>query len=102
MKFYQIAWKGNLPGNIEFPCIVLTSNSWDDYGYRTTFDFEYYDEHGDIKFQNKAGIKILNKDSEVTNLTASFSGLPKQYCSLGQSLEYYSQLYSLGQSIYSA
>lgn len=48
MRFYYVAWREfrrhgsySLPDSSEFPCVVLIANSWDDYGYRTTFDIAY-------------------------------------------------------------
>jgi predicted ATPase len=101
MKIYYRAWKDPLPHSIEYPCVVLTGNSWDDYGYHTTFDFSYYNDEGydDFTFTH-VNIKILQKGEKVTQIPREFEQLDQGFCSLGQSLEYYLQLSSLERPIY--
>lgn len=73
-----------------YPCFVLTKKKWDDFGYTTQFDVEYY-ENARKKF-SIGSTKIVDKEDEETVLPSSFNSLNNSFCSLGQSNEYYSAL----------
>lgn len=103
MNFYHLSWGDYrrsgiraLKGKAIFPCMLLISNSWDDYGYRTTFDVAYFTDVDTEVFDFSAGIKILQRTNEETYLRKHFVQLSNDYCSLGQSLEYYRTLSKLG------
>lgn len=89
-----------MPTDAKYPCLVLVTNSWNDWGYRTLFKLFYYQdkddrtEIGDIKILDGNLQKPEDKES-VTKLKSHFFKLPSGYGSLGQSLEYYSQMKSL-------
>lgn len=98
MKFYQHAENVNPPRNATFPCVVLARNTWDDFGYKTTFSSRYYSS---ARKSTKLGeVKILQRGELQTSVSEQFSQLDESYCSLGQSLEYYQTLLSLGRRIY--
>lgn len=90
MKFYTKDYKAKLTENASFPCLVLITNSWDDYGYKTTFKLFYHTTYSDrIEIGD---VKILDLETKTTILKESFSKLPSNQGSLGQSLDYYSNL----------
>ncbi|QQR42401.1 AAA family ATPase [Myxococcus xanthus] len=70
------------------PCVVLLHNhQWNDYGYRTNFHIYFFDEHGTR--HSLGDVKILQHHAFYTRLPSSFETLGEQFCSLGDSLEYY-------------
>lgn len=79
----------------DFPCVQLSTDNWNDYGYRTTFHATYYDENG--ASLNLGVIKILTRgnDNFQTVLEGKFQKLNDNFCSLGQTMEYYKILNSL-------
>ncbi len=82
------------------PCVILRKDNWNDFGYLTLFTLSYLDkdkdEH-DIGF-----IKITDGKSTSIHgkLEASFEKLPKNFYSLGQSVDYYENLRRLDRSVY--
>lgn len=97
MRFYKVSstYPYARPGNAVYPCVTLSHDPWDDYGYETTFHLRYYPELGTAKFKHR--IKILHKTEKTTPLPESpfFRLDPALYCSLGESLEYYEALSEL-------
>lgn len=82
------------------PCVILAEDNWNDYGYVTMFHARYVDEFGN---EHPLGdVKILNFENTVTSsvISKNFTQLVQGYVSLGQSPEYYENLYKLGKSIY--
>ncbi|MGC4102340.1 AAA family ATPase [Ferruginibacter sp.] len=75
-----------------YPCLVLSKNSWDDYGYKTSFDlFHYKDATNRIEIGQ---VKILHAIEKSTSVESDFDKLDSAYCSLGTTLEYYKRLKS--------
>lgn len=73
---------------------LLQDMDWNDYRYVTTFVVRYLDAAGN---QSELGrTKILQRGQKTTVLPKEFKSLPKEFCSLGQSLEYYQALLELG------
>ena len=98
MKFYQQDRAINPPQDAIFPCLVLTTDSWDDYHYRTTFVAHYYStSRGAVKLGE---VKILQRGEIITAVPEEFEQLDDSYCSLWQSLEYYQKLVRLGRKVY--
>lgn len=97
MKYYLFTSKSKVSDIREFPAIVLRRDSWDDFGYKTTLDLTFYPsdkENG----RNLGHIKIIhsNDNTGYTHFEQEvFDGLNDEYCSLGQSLEYYQSLKEL-------
>jgi len=84
-----------------YPCVVLVRDNWDDFGYKTTFySYVYLNK----KRKKKLGVvKILsvNQTSGYTNIKGDLSeGLSGDYCSLGGDIDYYTELFKLGDEIY--
>ena len=67
--------------------ILLVTNKWDDYGFKTTFDMQYIDESGKDIYIGTIKIARTNMDDQE-NITASF--IPKEFDSLPN--EFYSIL----------
>ncbi|MEU1238371.1 AAA family ATPase [Micromonospora aurantiaca] len=81
--------------------VLLRRDSWDDYGFKTTFSVEVY--HPSKEMNDIGTVKVLRKGQQggYTLLPArSFEELGVLYCALGQSLSYYEALYALGPSVY--
>ncbi|PFB62840.1 ATP-dependent nuclease [Bacillus cereus] len=90
MKFYVMSKKDDLHlKNKTTPCIVLFTNSWNDYTYETLYKAVYYTKSGtDIELGE---VKILHKTEKISRemIPKEFEQLSGEYCSLGQSLMYY-------------
>lgn len=75
--------------------LMITSNDWDDYSYRSTFYLEFFDgkEYKDI-----GELKIIDSTRDVGKVLfeSGNNGLDDNYCSLGQSKNYYLNLRELG------
>ncbi len=98
MKFYIRKYRERHPDlkNI----LVLTSNTWNDYGTVSLFTLGYVDESGD--YREIGETKILSTtDAEkrpltvnsVTSFSKPFSALDNRFISLGQTEGYYSNIY---------
>jgi len=73
-----------------FPAFKLKEYRWDDYGYKTRYKLIYYKEPNQPK--DIGVVKIMKRDSDVTygSIISGCEELGSDYCSLGQSLSYYS------------
>lgn len=99
MKFYTIRFSNNfsIPEFLEsYPCVVLMSDNWNDFGYETYYHFYYILKENISEYIGAS--KILNKDNCCTrfNIPSEFEYLDKSvYCSLGQNLKFYESLISI-------
>lgn len=97
MKFYVRAYREQIKQDIEFPCFILVSNNWDDYGFKTTFQLQYYQTREERFIVGE--LKIMDIDLEekegFTKLNESFPNLEDNFASLGSSIEYYEKLNEL-------
>ncbi len=79
----------------------LEANNWDDFGFKSTFHLVVYDANG--KEHDIGGIKIgyAGQESGWTQekLPNEFSVLDKVFFALGQSDEYYQNIYSLDEEL---
>lgn len=76
--------------NLIYPCFVFTKYNWDDFGYKTQYDIEF---HKSQKLNYKIGtVKFYNKKNDNGELPTNFTSLEEDFCSLGQSNKYYSNL----------
>lgn len=74
----------------EYPCIVLTTDHWDDYREaETLFHSCFY--LNSREYTNLGDVKIMSTKSTVTRnvIEKSFTQLDDSYCSLGQDVSYY-------------
>jgi predicted ATPase len=85
----------------EYPHVMLVQDNWDDYGYRTTFRATLHltsDESVDL-----GNVKILHR-AQTEGYTPmprqAFQDLGSDYCSLGDNLGYYEELFKRGRQIY--
>lgn len=82
------------PRVFTYPTAILTNDNWDDFGYKTLFYATLHlskNESIDL-----GGVKILRYDYPVepftTKLEKRSMRLDAQFCSLGDSLDYYERL----------
>lgn len=87
-------WREVLAANVR-DVFALTTDNWDDFGYKTQFHLAYIAADGS---ETRIGaLKILQRAkngdiAERTALPATFSELPEEFISLGQEDEYYLEL----------
>ena len=82
-------------GQFEYPCFKLYYDRWNDYGFITQMDITY---HSSVNSGVSIGqVKVMKKGALVTwdTLQDKFTSLSNEYCSLGQSAEYYHTLRSI-------
>ncbi|OIQ19965.1 MAG: hypothetical protein BM556_05610 [Bacteriovorax sp. MedPE-SWde] len=77
---------------------LLVRDNFDDYTYKTTFLMFYLrkNKKNDLEVVNVGEVKILQLHSNVTELDESFSSLSNEFCSIGDSIDFYYNLKSLG------
>jgi predicted ATPase len=78
--------------NLQFPCIILESDSWNDFWYRTTFSVFFCLNSESIERIGRT--KILQDWKTTTEVPESFKQLSDEYCSLFQTEEAYRKLNS--------
>ena len=86
------------PVNIHGKHLLLKKHDWDDYSYKSTFLLTYFDGTSD-KYIGE--LKIIDKNIEEgrVNVESGIEQLNDNFCSLGQSKEYYSNLRKLSGKI---
>lgn len=90
LKFYNIIPNFSPSYEVEFPILVLMKDRWDDYGYRILYKLFLCKSR--LESVEIGTIKILDKRTSNTALPETFTQLDNNYCSLGQSLEFYENL----------
>ena len=82
-----------------FPHIKLLTDFFVDFGNQTLF-IMYYRKNEKNPYKAIGKIKILNSNEYVVRkiIPIQFERLSKEFCSLGQSVEYYSRLRELNSS----
>ncbi len=85
------------PGN-RFPYVLFHEDLWDDYHHKTMYDC-YLHLNADSEALDLGPVKILDRKSDYTHLPDNFSSLEENYCSLGQSVEYYKTLRTLDKEL---
>lgn len=95
---YQTGTSNTKPQTV--PSFILLSTTWDDYGVKTKYGLNYYDENG--KWHYIGSVKIIkdeysDSDDLVTRkeLNTPFTDIGNSYCSLGQETAYYDTLKKL-------
>lgn len=73
-------------------CFLLESIRWDDYGHKTSFDLNYFDYNGNKRYVGKVKICKKRENTTLNVIPKEFSSLDKDYCSLGQDINYYSNI----------
>lgn len=101
MRFVVKFRSGNSPTTSHYPHAVLVQDTWDDYGYRTTFHVSLHISADET--YNLGSIKIIEvgRTSGYTEIpNRPFEELPASHASLGADLSYYETLYKLGRDIF--
>lgn len=83
--------------------IYLKEDSWDDYGYHTTYEFYYYDMQGNVLLHDY--IQVYNKKMEEKALVGrtyvrdfipeEIIQLDENFCSIGRNIGFYQKLKNL-------
>ncbi|WP_337911498.1 ATP-dependent nuclease [Vibrio cholerae] len=76
-----------------YPIFSLTTDSWNDFGTVCTFNLRYHTSKTDVVHIGE--IKILQKGKDHTVLPPEFPNLDSEYISLGQSIDFYKNLYNV-------
>lgn len=97
IKITKSTWK---PFKGEYRnALLLYSDNWNDYGYRTLYHVVYCDSNGEVK--EIGSVKIYctsmddaeNENKSVHNyMKEKIVDLDESFCSLGQSMNYYTNL----------
>lgn len=85
-KYYQKSPKENWT----YPCLVFEKRSWNDDGNYNSFDLYYYFDRYNRDLIGP--IKVININSNDTELKDGFKQIEADYCSLGQTIEFYRNL----------
>jgi predicted ATPase len=98
MIFKVVPWRTPIATRSEEPVVFLTRDSWNDYGFNTTFHAKLVTKSDLVDLGT---VKILHVDQESgpTPIYPTFMELPNTYCSLGQTMSYYESLKSLNDPI---
>lgn len=101
MKFYNFPYtrfpKDHLP-ELQVPCVMLISDSWDDFGYETYFGTYFISENREMI--QLGGLRVLDRERNCTILEDEFTKLGDKFCSLAASMDFYEKLSNLGKDIY--
>jgi ABC-type multidrug transport system ATPase subunit len=97
MRFYVLGRFQKLPRTAPRPCLSLTADNWNDFGYLTLFTLKYCTADKEIEL----GLVKISNDQQprVTKLDEEFDQLPANFFSLGQSLSYYKNIRKLKKGI---
>lgn len=99
LKFRVIGSRFSLPSSERGVAYLLRDN-WDDFGYKTAFEFFLFTFDGDLIDVGALRIANLDGGKGSTELPGEFQVLKKPYVSLGTSAEYYEKLRSIPEDGY--
>ena len=88
--------------HVEYPNFLLGYDNWNDYSQKTLFDITLRTHESERVYLGK--VKIMKREAKVTydTLPQKFTVLSNDYCSLGQSKGYYTNLKAnLGENFHS-
>lgn len=88
LTYYVYSQRQDL--TLKYPCFILYNDRWDDFGYKTSFQLSYYKTEKEKVFIGN--VKILDRENDVAILNSEFKSLKDNFCSLGQTLNYYQNL----------
>ena len=94
VRYYLFTSKSKVSDIKKYPAVVLRRDSWDDFGYKTTLELTYYPSEGESSTV-LGHVKILHKGDKLGYTQfedVEFDELSDNYCSLGQSSEYYKNI----------
>jgi len=98
MNFYVTGYRKPLSVVPEPPYVLLQTDSWNDYHIETMFNFSLHLSPFASASIHK--IKILQLNTDKTVLPTEFSSLTDDYCTLGQSIDFYEELSRLDVSLH--
>lgn len=73
-----------------YPVFSLSTDSWDDYGVKCTFNLRYHESKSTSTIIGE--LKIIHSTDITTTLPEAFDNLGDEYISLGQNIEFYENL----------
>lgn len=82
-------------------CILLEYNNWDDYGYKTTYGFSFFNKCGELEFYSSIQVYCIELDEEDYGINGGrvdyymekeITQLDERFCSLGIDLNFYVKL----------
>lgn len=76
-----------------YPCFSLTYDNWDDYSNKTTFYLQYLPSRDQEIYLYKIKIMKIGVKNTLEALDDIFYSLSNDYCSLGQSKDFYGILF---------
>lgn len=91
INFYVIDESERISKKWNYPTLLLIHINWSDSGFQTSFKLLYYKSYEE--FVEIGIVKVLDKGKLVSLLPKSFDKLSDNFCSLGQTLKFYSRLY---------
>jgi ABC-type lipoprotein export system ATPase subunit len=85
---------------VDASCFVLEGDNWNDFRYRTQYHLSFYkvDSNQEVEITLIGAVKILRKGQSTEDdllITEDFESLDQNFCSIGQSLDYYERLSEL-------
>lgn len=101
MKFFVKQYRGTFDYQQPYPFVLLTTDDWNDYKIaETLFHAELF--INDQEYLNLGDIKIMTLKNVKTrnDILSKFDMLDESYCSLGQTLDFYSKLSKQPEEIY--
>jgi len=83
------------------PAFVLEQDNWNDFSFQTQYHLSYYapTTGGGVEVTSLGPVKILRRGQTKADgllVTSDFHLLDSQFCSVGQSLDYYERARELG------
>lgn len=100
IAFEQIIAREIKNGFIKIPSFVLSRDHFDDYTYKTSFRLYYIQGSKEEDFKLIGDLKILKRGEKVTVLKDFEKSLSQEFCSVGDSIEYYLNLKQMGEGIF--
>ena len=94
MKFYLRERRGGTPAGTRDVC-YLAWNTWDDFGFKTTYEVTAYDENGLEHDLGATQIMFRGQETGVVQLDLPTEGLSDAHCSLGNDRNYYLRLMNM-------
>lgn len=84
-----------------YPYVLLVPTSWDDYGYKSSFEASLHiSQTAVVKLGTVKIIKSKQRGGHTKIPREPCEMLGEEYCSLGQNMNFYEQLLELGINIY--
>lgn len=83
------------------PAFVLEQDNWNDYSFQTQYHLSYHapTTDGGVEITSLGPVKILRRGQTKADgllVQSDFHALDSQFCSVGQSLDYYERARELG------